>query len=279
MKLFLGKSIEDVKTYWDNRPCNVRHSSKEIGSKDYFDEVEAKRYFVEPHNKEFASFETWYNKKVLEIGCGIGTDTINFARAGAKVVAIDLSEKSIEIAKKRAKVFGVDKLIDFRIGSAENLEDLLLSNEKFDLIYSFGVIHHTPNPENVYSKICRFLNEGGECRLMVYHKMSWKVLEILFKSKNYFFEDIDKSIAKYSEAQAGCPVTFSYTKKEFISLLAKYGIKTDKIYVRHIFPWNIEMYIKGQYEKKWYWKLVPNLFFDLLQKNFGWHICIVGSKS
>ena len=71
-------AIDKVKDYWNERPCNIRHSHKEVGTRQYFDEVEARKYFVEPHIPRFAEFESWQGKKVLEIGCGIGTDTINF---------------------------------------------------------------------------------------------------------------------------------------------------------------------------------------------------------
>src|SRR5918999_4587746 len=99
--------IEQVKAYWNRRPCNIRHSTEPIGSRRYFDEVEARKYLVEPHIPRFAEFSRWQGKKVLEIGCGIGTDTISFARAGASVTAVDVSEKSLEIARRRAQVYGL----------------------------------------------------------------------------------------------------------------------------------------------------------------------------
>src|SRR5579863_1368008 len=111
--------IEKVKDYWDQRPCNIRHSTKAVGTLDYFNEVEARKYFVEPHIPQFAQFERWRGKRVLEIGCGIGTDTINFARHGALVTAVDLSEKSLEIAHQRAEVFGLQDHISFIRANAE----------------------------------------------------------------------------------------------------------------------------------------------------------------
>src|SRR2546422_214830 len=136
--------ITKVSDYWNSRPCNIRHSLKPLGTREYFDEVEARKYFVEPHIPRFAEFERWKGKKVLEIGCGIGTDTINFARHGAQVTVVELSEKSLEVARRRAEVFGLADRIQFYQGDAEQLPQIL-PPQRFDLVYSFGVIHHTPH--------------------------------------------------------------------------------------------------------------------------------------
>ena len=110
--------IDQVRDYWNRRPCNIRHSTRPPGSREYFDEVEQRKYFVEPHIPRFAEFARWRDKRVLEIGCGIGTDTMNFARNAATVTAVDLSEKSLEMARKRAEVYGLTGRIHFFHGSA-----------------------------------------------------------------------------------------------------------------------------------------------------------------
>src|ERR1041384_7593034 len=102
----MQETLEAVRNYWNARPCNIHHSAKRPGTRAYFDEVEARKYYVEPHIPAFADFPRWSGKKVLEIGCGIGTDTINFARHGALVTAVDLTENSLVLARQRARVCG-----------------------------------------------------------------------------------------------------------------------------------------------------------------------------
>lgn len=90
-----------INKYWNKQPCNIKHSKKRIGSKEYFKEVTSKRYFVEKHIKNFAEFKKYKNKNVLEIGCGIGTDAMEFIKNGANYYGIEFSEKSLHIAKNR----------------------------------------------------------------------------------------------------------------------------------------------------------------------------------
>src|SRR5271156_4021117 len=156
---FTEIQIDQVKDYWDRRPCNLRHSPKAVGTKEYFDEVEARKYFVEPHIPAFAQFDRWRGKKVLEIGCGIGTDTINFARHGAQVTAVDLSEKSLEIARRRSIVYRLPDQVRFFSGNAEELTRIV-PVDTYDLLYSFGVIHHTPQPDRVLQQLRLYARPG-----------------------------------------------------------------------------------------------------------------------
>src|SRR6266516_3795090 len=99
--------LSEVRAFWDRRPCNIRHSPRRVGTREYYDEVEARKYFVEPHIPGFAQFERWRGKKVLEIGCGIGTDAVNFARQGSDLTAVELTERSLEVCQRRLEVYGL----------------------------------------------------------------------------------------------------------------------------------------------------------------------------
>jgi 2-polyprenyl-3-methyl-5-hydroxy-6-metoxy-1,4-benzoquinol methylase len=269
---FAEISIEKVQDYWNARPCNIRHSTAEVGTKEYFDQVEWRKYFVEPHIPGFAEFEKWRGKKVLEIGCGIGTDTMNFARAGAEVTAVDLSSESLKLARKRAEVFNLADRVNFYEANAERLSEYI-PRQKYDLVYSFGVIHHSPHPEKILAQVREnFVKPGTTLKLMVYYRYSWKVLWMLLLEKGKFWK-LDEIIAKHSEAQTGCPVTYSYTKKSVENLIGS-GFQIEEKFVEHIFPYQIPKYVKYEYEKEWYWKMLPGRVFRKLERNFGWHLCV-----
>ena len=267
---FENIGIERVREYWNSRPCNIRHSLKEIGTKEYFDEVEVRKYFVEPLIPGFAEFSRWRGKKVLEIGCGIGTDTMNFARAGADVTAVELSSDSLEIARKRAEVFGLDN-IRFYQSNAEELTSVV-PIERYDLVYSFGVIHHTPHPHNVIEQVRRYMDADSIFKIMVYHRNSWKVFWILMSYGKGKFWELDELIARHSEAQTGCPVTYTYTKKSVERLLK--GFDIVKMEADHIFPYKISDYVQYRYKKEWYFRLLPAQVFRWMERNWGWHLCV-----
>ena len=271
MENFVNVPIGNVRDYWNRRPCNIRHSTAEVGTKEYFDQVEARKYMVEPHIPAFADFSRWKDKKVLEIGCGIGTDTMNFARAGADVTAVDLSSESLKLARRRAEVFDLSDRINFYEANAERLSDYIPAG-KYDLIYSFGVIHHSPHPEEIVKQIREnFTQTGTTLKLMVYYRYSWKVMWMLLQEKGKFWK-LDDIIAKHSEAQTGCPVTYSYTKQTIADLIGD-GFRMKDVFVDHIFPYQIPKYVKYEYEKEWYWKMLPESVFRSLEQKFGWHLC------
>ena len=172
------KSIADVRRYWDDRPCNIRHSTKPVGSREYFDEVEARKYFVEPHIPRFAEFRA-VERKAGARGRLRDRHRLDQLRPGRRPADRGRPLRRVAaIARERATVMGVEDRIEFVQANAEELTSAV-SGEQYDLIYSFGVIHHTPRPEAALAEMRRLAAPGGTLKVMVYHRHSWKVLWIL----------------------------------------------------------------------------------------------------
>jgi SAM-dependent methyltransferase len=269
---FAQVPIEKVRDFWNARPCNIRHSPKPMGTREYFDEVEQRKYFVESHIPGFADFARWKGKTVLEIGCGIGTDTINFARAGAMVTAVELSDESLKVARQRAAVFGLGDRISFFQGNAEQMPQIVPSR-KFDLVYSFGVIHHSPRPDVIVEHIRNhYMGPTSELRLMVYAKACYKLFWIMQEENTWDMGRADELIARNSEAQSGCPVTYSYTFGDARRLLK--GFEIIDMHKAHIFTWDIPSYKKYEYKKDRAWAGVNDEQLAELENELGWHLLI-----
>jgi SAM-dependent methyltransferase len=214
----------------------------------------------------------------LEIGCGIGTDTINFARAGAQVTAVDLSPKSVEITRARAAEFGLSNQIKLHCANGENLS-AVVPVEPYDLVYSFGVIHHSPHPDRLLAELRRFLRPGGTLKLMVYHRHSWKVLWIVFTAGRWRFWRARELVARYSEAEVGCPVTYTYSRGEARRFVESHGFQVVNSHVDHVFPFRIADYRDYRYVREWYFQWMPPLLFQRFERLFGWHLLITAEAS
>lgn len=254
----IGPGIEAVEAYWDARPCNIRHSPKPIGSREYFDEVEKRKHFVEPHIPGFAQFDRWAGKRVLEVGCGIGTAAVNFARAGADYTGVEISKASLELTRQRFDVYGLKgRLI---LCNAEEVSRHVEIN-CYDLVYSFGVIHHSPNQRAIVEEIRKVVRDDGQFRCMLYAKNSWKDIMI------------DAGLDQ-PEAQQGCPYATTYTP-EMVRALYKDLFEVMSVSQAHIFPYLVEKYVKYEYELQPWFKAMPPEMFAALERRLGWHMLIV----
>jgi len=251
--------IEQVYKFWNDRPCNIRHSDKEIGTREYFEEVTKRKYLVEPHILEFAQFEKYKDKRVLEVGCGIGTAAQSFIENGAIYEGIDLSDYSIQLATQRMRVFNLWGAVLYQ----QDIETRKTVDDYYDLVYSFGVLHHTPHPEIAIKKIHTMLKPGGEFKLMMYAKKSLK------------YAEIEAGLDQF-EAQSCVPIANVYTNEEIRELLKDF--KNIRIMQTHIFPYKIEEYKQYKYVKKDYFAAMPDEIFKYLESKAGWHLCITCTK-
>jgi SAM-dependent methyltransferase len=159
---------ERVRAFWQANPCGVKFAEAAPGTRRFYELVEEHRYTSEWHIPIAADFPTARGLKVLEIGCGLGTDGAQFAQAGADYTGVDLTEAAVELARKRFELF--DLRGTFETADAENLD---FANESFDLVYSHGVLHHTPDTGKSIREIHRVLRPGGRAMVMLYHRDSY----------------------------------------------------------------------------------------------------------
>jgi SAM-dependent methyltransferase len=157
-----------VREFWQANPCGTKFADVEIGSREFFAQVEAHRYRTEWHIPEAAGFAGTKGLHVLEIGCGMGTDGAQFARAGAIYTGVDLTDAAIELARRRFQLENLPG--EFRTADAERLD---FANDTFDLVYSHGVLHHTPDTAGAIREVHRILKPGGRAVVMLYHRNSY----------------------------------------------------------------------------------------------------------
>jgi ubiquinone/menaquinone biosynthesis C-methylase UbiE len=159
---------DDRRSFWTQYQPGFRFTDAEVGTPEFFSEVERHRYELEPHISEIVRFPAWAGRDVLEAGCGIATDGVRFARAGSRYTGIDFSPTALDLARRRFELEGLQ-------GSfvQASITDLPFPDASFDLVYSNGVIHHLPQTEQVVSEFHRVLRPGATALVMVYHRDSF----------------------------------------------------------------------------------------------------------
>lgn len=163
----MNSKTSAVKDYWNRNSCGeflYLKGENEIEALNYQSSI---RYELVPFILSFAEFDSTNNKKVLEIGVGLGADHQKFAEAGALLTGIDLTDKAISHTKRRFALLGLNS--ELSVADAENLS---FSDESFDIVYSWGVIHHSPDTPKVVNQTFRVLKQNGEARIMIYHTRS-----------------------------------------------------------------------------------------------------------
>jgi ubiquinone/menaquinone biosynthesis C-methylase UbiE len=262
---------QQAREQWTHDPAGAIHGREhEFGTRAFFDAVERHRYQeYAPWMREVMGFDQFAGKRLLEVGCGMGTDLLQFARGGAKVTGIDLTPRSIEISRHHLKLYG--QRGDFAITDAEKLP---FADESFDVVYSNGVLHHTPDTAGAIREIYRVLRPGGQARVMLYHRNSlhfW--LQIIFRYGILHGELLGGRSAQEimgrhvevsaSEAQPLVKVYSRWQARKLFSMFRDLEVEIEQLA-------RSEFYLLGRF--------IPEALFRRFQRRIGWNVIISARK-
>jgi ubiquinone/menaquinone biosynthesis C-methylase UbiE len=217
---------EDVRDFWNEASCGEK-LYLEKADLDGFRKQSSIRYDLEPFIIPFANFDAAKDKEVLEIGVGLGADHQRFAESGAVLTGVDLTPRAIEKTQHRFDELGLKSSL--RVGDAENLD---LADNSFDIVYSWGVIHHSPNTQTAADEIFRVLKPGGVAKVMIYNKYSliglmlWLRYALLVGKP---FTTLTTIYAQYLES----PGTKAYSELEARQLFSKFEKVSIEIQLSH----------------------------------------------
>jgi ubiquinone/menaquinone biosynthesis C-methylase UbiE len=219
-------SKDDVRDFWDQASCGEKLYLEGLDLEGFRKQAET-RYELEPFIIPFADFEAARGKGVLEVGVGLGADHQRFAEAGAVLTGVDLTPRAIEMTRRRFGKLALKS--DLKVGDAEDLD---FPDNSFDIVYSWGVIHHSPATKKAANEIFRVLKPGGVAKVMIYHKYSivgfmlWLRYAILAGRP---FTSLDRIYANYLES----PGTKAYSEAEARNLFQQFENVSIKIQMSH----------------------------------------------
>jgi ubiquinone/menaquinone biosynthesis C-methylase UbiE len=216
---------DQVREFWEAEACGT--TPEIIGelpsqTREWFEKVEEHRYRVEPFIHSTAQFTRHHKKKLLEIGVGAGTDHLQWVRAGAECYGVDMTDMAIETTRAHLAMYGLTSNLQ-----RMNAEKLPFDDGVFDLVYSWGVIHHSENPEAIIDEIRRVLKPGGLFIGMMYSRHSVVTMKLwikygLFRAKPWrSFKDV---VWHHMESIG----TKAYTISELKRLFAAYSAFTSQ---------------------------------------------------
>jgi ubiquinone/menaquinone biosynthesis C-methylase UbiE len=259
---------KQTQNHWNASPCGSNYSDEQFMSKEYFEGVEKHRYSSHPWIIENIRKFDIKGKKVLEIGFGMGTDHLALARQGGIMHGIDITPKNLVVTANRLELYGFKS--DLITGDAENLP---YEDNSFDFVYSFGVIHHSPDTEKIVSEIHRVLKPGGKCWITVYHKNSvffiWSVFIYDWIFHGGFRKDTIKQRISRIEYPGDNPnlVIRLYKKHEFKSLFTNKFSKVNAS-IDHLIKEDITLF----------GSLFSQNILNAIGKKFGWYVIVDATK-
>jgi len=209
-----------IQAYWEGSPPHKGEG--EVGSLEWSQAISEHRHKVVPYLKDFINAEQYKGKLVFEIGYGAGSDLIEFSQAGAEVIGVDITDKAQELTNMRLKAHGLGEAYPTKY-NGKNLEGF--ADNTADLVYSNGVLHHTPYMDDLLAEAYRILKPKGTLKLMLYHKNSilyyYSILYRRFKEGLTCTRD--GMLSKYSEFREGCPYTRVFSVHEIREKLSYFS--------------------------------------------------------
>jgi SAM-dependent methyltransferase len=249
-----GALKERVRAFWNGAPCGSAHAVAPEGTRDFFAQVERRRYELEPFIPAFADFDGATGKRLLEIGVGLGTDFVRFGRSGADLTGVDLTEHAVELVRRRLELEGL--VGDVRVADAE---DLPFDDDTFDRVYSWGVLHHTPNTPRAVQEAIRVLRPGGELCVMLYGRYSWVAFGLWIRFallRGRPWHSLADVIAERMESEG----TKAFTRGELEKLFAS----VDELQIEPVVT---------PYDRRW-----AGPFVRLAGDRLGWFVVVRGTR-
>jgi ubiquinone/menaquinone biosynthesis C-methylase UbiE len=283
------EDAKEVQRWWAENPMTYGEvhgqtayadGAFEPGTPEFFDRLDREFYSwntplhdARPFGRLFP-YDAYGAGRVLEVGCGLGTMAMNWARAGARVTAVDLNPTSIKLTRRRFDLHGLAG--DVRLEDARTLP---FADGEFDYAYSWGVLHHSPDLARSVAELMRVLRPGGGFGIMLYNRESilyrYQIdyLQGFLHYEDQFLGPLELA-SRYGDgdAQEGNPHTWPITRGEAFDLMRPYsrnvavrrlGTELDQIF-RQMLPF--------------VGRLVPRLARKSWARRYGWSLWISGEK-
>jgi ubiquinone/menaquinone biosynthesis C-methylase UbiE len=256
----------EVREFWNSEPCGTRY----LGEAEDFEAHAHARYALEPYIPEFAQFASAHGRRVLEIGVGMGADYLEWLKAGAQATGVDLSAISVERARRRCELAGYQP--DLRVADAEHLP---FADNTFDIVYSYGVMHHSPDTTQCLREAWRVLKPGGEARIMLYHHPSLTGLMLWLR----YGLPRAKSLRETVYHQLESPGTKTFRQDEVSSMMTEFVNVT----MRQVFsPGDLLLsQPSARFQSVLYrvvWRLYPRAFVRKIGQRWGLFLLVSGKK-
>ena len=256
---------------WGQDPCGAEYDREhELGTREFFDQIERHRYSqYAPWMPRVMGFDKFRGARLLEIGCGMGTDLLQFARGGARCTGIDLTPRSVAITRHRFALYGESGA--FMIADGERLP---FASESFDVVYSNGVLHHTPDTAGAIREVHRVLRPGGTAKVMLYHRHSLNYwFEIVLRRgvlggeflRGRSAEEIMSRVIEFSDHDAR-PLVKVYSRRQARELFSQFRDVA------------VEVEQLTREELRIFSSVVNEKLFQRLSNRIGWNVIISAKK-